>query len=410
MNSKIYQNIENIRKDFPVLHQTFNQKPLVYLDNAATTQKPKVVIESLVEYYQKYNANIHRGVYYLSQKSTDEYEKTRNIVKNFINARYDEEIIFTKGATESLNLLAYSLSKTYLKEGDEIIISQMEHHANIVPWQEVQKYHNIKLKVIPVDENGDLIFDEFEKLITEKTKILSLVHISNSLGTINPILKYIETAHRHGIKVIIDASQSIQHTKIDVQELNCDFLVFSGHKIYGPTGTGVLYGKKEYLDEMVPYQTGGDMILTVSFEKTIFNNLPNKFEAGTPNIEGVIGLGKAIEYINGLNLDDIKEYEKALLDYATEEIKKIPEVRIIGTSKNKASVLSFYSDIVHPHDLGTLLDEQNICVRAGHHCTQPVMKRFNIPATARASFAFYNTFEEIDIFIKSLKNAIKLFS
>ncbi|HOJ37101.1 MAG TPA: cysteine desulfurase [Ignavibacteriales bacterium] len=410
MNNYIKNNIEKIRADFPVLTQTINGKPLVYLDNAATTQKPKVVIDTLSDYYYRYNANIHRGVYYISQKSTDEYEKVRTIIKNFINAKYDEEIIFTKGATESLNLLAYSLGKTYLKEGDEVIISHMEHHANIVPWQELEKYNKIKLKVIPVDDNGDLISEEFEKLITEKTKILSLVHISNSLGTINPIEKYIEIAHKNGIKVIIDASQSIQHYKIDVQLLDCDFLVFSGHKIYGPTGTGVVYGKKQYLTEMVPYQTGGDMILSVSFDGTIFNDLPNKFEAGTPNIEGIIGLGKAIEYFSQFNINDIQEYEKELLDYATAEISKLPDIRIIGTSKNKASVLSFYSELAHPHDLGTLLDEQNVCVRAGHHCTQPVMRRFGIPATARASFAFYNTFEEIDIFINAVKNAIKLFS
>ncbi|HRT98958.1 MAG TPA: cysteine desulfurase [Ignavibacteriales bacterium] len=410
MNNYIKNNIEKIRADFPVLTQTINGKPLVYLDNAATTQKPKVVIDTLSDYYYRYNANIHRGVYYISQKSTDEYEKVRTIIKNFINAKYDEEIIFTKGATESLNLLAYSLGKTYLKEGDEVIISHMEHHANIVPWQELEKYNKIKLKVIPVDDNGDLISEEFEKIITEKTKILSLVHISNSLGTINPIEKYIEIAHKNGIKVIIDASQSIQHYKIDVQLLDCDFLVFSGHKIYGPTGTGVVYGKKQYLTEMVPYQTGGDMILSVSFDGTIFNDLPNKFEAGTPNIEGIIGLGKAIEYFSQFNINDIQEYEKELLDYATAEISKLPDIRIIGTSKNKASVLSFYSELAHPHDLGTLLDEQNVCVRAGHHCTQPVMRRFGIPATARASFAFYNTFEEIDIFINAVKNAIKLFS
>jgi len=409
MKNYIKKNIDKIRSDFPILNKLQNNKPIIYFDNAATTQKPQVVIDSLKEYYENYNANIHRGVYYLSQKATEKYEETRNIVKNFINAQFDEEIVFTKGATDSLNLLAYSLARTYLKEGDEVIITHMEHHANIVPWQELVKYYGIKLVVLPVDDNGELILSKLEDLITYKTKIISIVHISNSLGTINPIEEIIKKAHEFDIKVIVDASQSIQHTKIDVQKLDCDFLVFSGHKIYGPTGTGVLYGKKKYLKEMVPYQTGGDMILNVTLEKTIFNDIPNKFEAGTPNIEGIIGLGEAIKYFQKYSIDDIYEYEKELLNYATNKVLEIDGIKIIGTSKNKASVLSLYSDIVHPHDLGTLLDEQNICIRAGHHCTQPVMQRFGIPATARASFAFYNTIEEIEQFIEALKKSIKLF-
>lgn len=409
MKNYIKKNIDKIRSDFPILNKLQNNKPIIYFDNAATTQKPQVVIDSLKEYYENYNANIHRGVYYLSQKATEKYEETRNIVKNFINAQFDEEIVFTKGATDSLNLLAYSLARTYLKEGDEVIISHMEHHANIVPWQELVKYYGIKLVVLPVDDNGELILSKLEDLITYKTKIISIVHISNSLGTINPIEEIIKKAHEFDIKVIVDASQSIQHTKIDVQKLDCDFLVFSGHKIYGPTGTGVLYGKKKYLKEMVPYQTGGDMILNVTLEKTIFNDIPNKFEAGTPNIEGIIGLGEAIKYFQKYSIDDIYEYEKELLNYATNKVLEIDGIKIIGTSKNKASVLSLYSDVVHPHDLGTLLDEQNICIRAGHHCTQPVMQRFGIPATARASFAFYNTIEEIEQFIEALKKSIKLF-
>jgi cysteine desulfurase/selenocysteine lyase len=409
MKNYIKKNIDKIRSDFPILNKLQNNKPIIYFDNAATTQKPQVVIDSLKEYYENYNANIHRGVYYLSQKATEKYEETRNIVKNFINAQFDEEIVFTKGATDSLNLLAYSLARTYLKEGDEVIISHMEHHANIVPWQELVKYYGIKLVVLPVDDKGELILSKLEDLITYKTKIISIVHISNSLGTINPIEEIIKKAHEFDIKVIVDASQSIQHTKIDVQKLDCDFLVFSGHKIYGPTGTGVLYGKKKYLKEMVPYQTGGDMILNVTLEKTIFNDIPNKFEAGTPNIEGIIGLGEAIKYFQKYSIDDIYEYEKELLNYATNKVLEIDGIKIIGTSKNKASVLSLYSDVVHPHDLGTLLDEQNICIRAGHHCTQPVMQRFGIPATARASFAFYNTIEEIEQFIEALKKSIKLF-
>jgi cysteine desulfurase/selenocysteine lyase len=409
MKNYIKKNIDKIRSDFPILNKLQNNKPIIYFDNAATTQKPQVVIDSLKEYYENYNANIHRGVYYLSQKATEKYEETRNIVKNFINAQFDEEIVFTKGATDSLNLLAYSLARTYLKEGDEVIISHMEHHANIVPWQELVKYYGIKLVVLPVDDNGELIVSKLEDLITYKTKIISIVHISNSLGTINPIEEIIKKAHEFDIKVIVDASQSIQHTKIDVQKLDCDFLVFSGHKIYGPTGTGVLYGKKKYLKEMVPYQTGGDMILNVTLEKTIFNDIPNKFEAGTPNIEGIIGLGEAIKYFQKYSIDDIYEYEKELLNYATNKVLEIDGIKIIGTSKNKASVLSLYSDVVHPHDLGTLLDEQNICIRSGHHCTQPVMQRFGIPATARASFAFYNTIEEIEQFIEALKKSIKLF-
>lgn len=409
MKNYIKKNIDKIRSDFPILNKLQNNKPIIYFDNAATTQKPQVVIDSLKEYYENYNANIHRGVYYLSQKATEKYEETRNIVKNFINAQFDEEIVFTKGATDSLNLLAYSLARTYLKEGDEVIITHMEHHANIVPWQELVKYYGIKLVVLPVDDNGELILSKLEDLITYKTKIISIVHISNSLGTINPIEEIIKKAHEFDIKVIVDASQSIQHTKIDVQKLDCDFLVFSGHKIYGPTGTGVLYGKKKYLKEMVPYQTGGDMILNVTLEKTIFNDIPNKFEAGTPNIEGIIGLGEAIKYFQKYSIDDIYEYEKELLNYATNKVLEIDGIKIIGTSKNKASVLSLYSDVVHPHDLGTLLDEQNICIRAGHHCTQPVMQRFGIPATARASFAFYNTIEEIEQFIEALNKSIKLF-
>jgi len=409
MKNYIKKHIDKIRSDFPILNKLQNNKPIIYFDNAATTQKPQVVIDSLKEYYENYNANIHRGVYYLSQKATEKYEETRNIVKNFINAQFDEEIVFTKGATDSLNLLAYSLARTYLKEGDEVIISHMEHHANIVPWQELVKYYGIKLVVLPVDDKGELILSKLEDLITYKTKIISIVHISNSLGTINPIEEIIKKAHEFDIKVIVDASQSIQHTKIDVQKLDCDFLVFSGHKIYGPTGTGVLYGKKKYLKEMVPYQTGGDMILNVTLEKTIFNDIPNKFEAGTPNIEGIIGLGEAIKYFQKYSIDDIYEYEKELLNYATNKVLEIDGIKIIGTSKNKASVLSLYSDVVHPHDLGTLLDEQNICIRAGHHCTQPVMQRFGIPATARASFAFYNTIEEIEQFIEALKKSIKLF-
>jgi cysteine desulfurase/selenocysteine lyase len=401
--------VHEIRKDFPILHRLVHNKPLIYFDNAATTQKPKQVIETITNYYSNLNSNIHRGVHYLSQAATSEFECARNIVKSFINARYDEEIIFTRGATEAINLVAYSYGETNLKEGDEVLITEMEHHSNIVPWQIVCSKTGAKLKVVPFDDNGELILDEFEKIISPKTKIVSVVHISNSLGTINPIEYIIRRAHDVGAVVLIDGSQSIQHLPVDVQKLDCDFFVFSGHKIYGPTGIGVLYGKKEILESMPPYQGGGDMILSVTFEKTIYNVLPYKFEAGTPHIEGAIGLGSAIRYVQNIGLDVIFDYETKLLNYASERLKEIPEVKIIGNAKNKASLVSFVVENVHPHDIGTLLDRDGIAIRTGHHCTEPVMRHFGVPATSRASFAFYNTFEEIDQLVLSLKKIVAKF-
>jgi cysteine desulfurase/selenocysteine lyase len=401
--------VQEIRKDFPILHRLVHNKPLIYFDNAATTQKPKQVIETITNYYSNLNSNIHRGVHYLSQAATSEFECARNIVKSFINARYDEEIIFTRGATEAINLVAYSYGETNLKEGDEVLITEMEHHSNIVPWQIVCSKTGAKLKVVPFDDNGELILDEFEKIISPKTKIVSVVHISNSLGTINPIEYIIRRAHDVGAVVLIDGSQSIQHLPVDVQKLDCDFFVFSGHKIYGPTGIGVLYGKKVILESMPPYQGGGDMILSVTFEKTIYNVLPHKFEAGTPHIEGAIGLGSAIRYVQNIGLDVIFDYETKLLNYASERLKEIPEVKIIGNAKNKASLVSFVVENVHPHDIGTLLDCDGIAIRTGHHCTEPVMRHFGVPATSRASFAFYNTFEEIDQLVLSLKKIVAKF-
>lgn len=402
--------INKIRADFPTLNQKIRGKDLVYLDNAATSHKPLCVIEAVEDFYKNYNSNIHRGVHKLSQIATDKYEKARTTVKDFINADSTEEIIFTKGTTDSVNLVANSFGRKYLKEGDEVLISHMEHHSNIVPWQLLCEQIGCVLKVAPIDDNGDIIWTEFEKLISDRTKLISVVHISNSLGTINPIKKIIDAGHSRNIPVMIDAAQSIHHVKVDVKELDADFLVFSGHKIYVPTGIGVLYGKKKYLNAMPPYQGGGDMILSVSFEKTIYNELPAKFEAGTPNIAGAIGLGEAIKYVSDLGIDNIAAYEKELLDYATEQVSATPGVRIIGTAKHKASVLSFVMEAAHPHDVGTMMDMDGVAIRTGHHCTEPVMKRYDVPATSRASFSFYNTKEEIDVLVKSIKKIIDMFS
>jgi len=404
-------NIEKVREDFPILKRLVNGKPLVYLDNAATTQKPKQVIDALTYYYTYENANIHRGLHFLSELATESYESARLKIKEFLNAMSAGEIIFVKGATEAINLVATSMCRAgWLQENDEIIITNMEHHANIVPWQLINERKKIKLRVIPITDEGELIIDEFEGMINEKTKLVSVVHTSNALGTINPVKQIIETAHKHHIPVLIDGSQAIPHQKVDVQELDCDFYVFSGHKIFGPTGIGVLYGKTKYLDALPPYQGGGDMIRTVTFEGSTYDGLPHKFEAGTPNIAGGIGLGAAIDYLEQFNTLDLMEHEKRLLEYATEQILQIEGLRIIGTAKNKSSVISFVVEGIHPYDIGTLIDGDGIAIRTGHHCTQPLMRRFNVPATARASFAFYNTFEEIDIFIKSLKKVIKMLS
>jgi len=400
--------VKKVREDFPILQTKVGDKPLVYLDNAATSQKPLSVINAERDYYLNLNSNIHRGVHFLSEHATMAYENARRKVKEFINALSACEIVFTRGATESINLVASSYGRMNIKKGDEIIISEMEHHANIVPWQMLCEEKEAILKVIPMNDNGELILEEYTKMLNDRTKFVSVVYVSNSLGTINPVTDIIELAHKKNIPVLIDGAQAVQHMKVDVQTLNCDFFVFSGHKLFGPTGTGVLYGKAEFLNSMPPYQTGGDMIRSVTFEKTIFNDIPNKFEAGTPNIAGNIALGEAIEYLNKLDFNLIAKHEHNLLDYATKQLLEIDGLRIIGTAKEKASVISFVLENIHPHDIGTILDNEGIAIRTGHHCTQPVMQHFGIPATARVSFTLYNTKEEIDYLINAVKKVIKV--
>ncbi len=405
---KLYD-VQKIRKDFPILKIMVHGKPLVYLDNAATTQKPQYVIDKTNNYYEKMNANIHRGVHALSQERTEAFESSRIIIKNFINALGKNEIIFTRGTTESINLVASTYGRTNIKESDEIIISTMEHHSNIVPWQMLCAEKNAKLRVIPVNDEGELIFDEFKKLINEKTKFVSVVYVSNSLGTVNPVKKIIDLAHSYSIPVMLDAAQAVNHLKIDVQQLDCDFLAFSGHKLYGPTGIGILYGKVNYLEAMPPYQGGGDMISKVTFEATTYNELPHKFEAGTPDIAGAIGLGAAIEYVEKIGLENVAFHENLLLEYATKAVQDLSGLRIIGTAKEKIGVLSFHFENVHPHDVGTFLDFEGVAIRTGHHCTQPLMRRFNVPATSRASFGMYNTIEEVDILVNGLKKILEVF-
>lgn len=408
--AKLNFDVENIRKDFPILNRSIKGKPLVYLDNAATTQKPKSVIERTNRYYLNENSNIHRGVHTLSQLATEYYENSRSIIKKFLNASSNEEIIFTRGTTESINLIANTFGRKFIKEGDEIIISHMEHHSNIVPWQILCEERGAILKVAPINEHGELLINEFERLITSKTKLVSLIHASNTLGTINLIKKITEISHSHGIPVLVDGAQAVSHIPIDMQDLDCDFYAFSGHKVYGPTGIGVLFGKRNLLDELPPYQGGGDMIRTVTFEKTTYNDLPFKFEAGTPNIVGAIGLGEALSYVSKVGVETIALYEQELLNYATKVLSEINELKIIGTALEKTSIISFVLKDIHPHDIGTILDNEGIAVRTGHHCTQPLMKRFNIPATTRASFAFYNTKKEIDMLSEAIKKVIKVFS
>jgi cysteine desulfurase/selenocysteine lyase len=401
--------IHDIRADFPILQTKIHNKPLVYFDNAATTQKPKIVIDRIRDYYENENANIHRGVHHLSQVATQDYENARSRIQKYIGAAKSEEIIFTKGTTDGINLVASSFG-ALLKEGDEILISAMEHHSNIVPWQLLADSKKLQLKVIPIHKDGTLIMDAFDQLLSEKTKLVSITHISNTLGTINPIESIISKSHAVGAKVLIDGAQSIQHGDIDVSSLNCDFFVFSGHKIFGPTGIGVLYGKEKLLEEMPPYQGGGDMIKNVSFEKTTFNELPFKFEAGTPNIIGGIALGTAIEYIESIDRKSAFDYEKTLFEYAEKELLKIEDVQVFGNSSEKTSLVSFNVGSIHPFDLGTLLDKQGIAVRTGHHCTQPLMDFYNIPGTIRASFSIYNTVEEVDLFLDALRRAITVLS
>ena len=410
LSGELKFDVKKIREDFPILNTLVRGKPLCYLDNAATTQKPHMVIDSLTEYYTSINSNIHRGVHTLSEKATAAFEESRVKVKNYINAKSEKEIIFTRGTTESINLVANSFGRSNLNEGDEILITGMEHHSNIVPWQIIAKEKKSVLKVVPITDSGELILDEFEKLITERTKIISVVYVSNTLGTINPVEKIIEIAHKHGVPVLLDAAQAVSHIPVDVQKLNCDFFAFSGHKLYGPTGIGILYGKESLLEQMPPFMGGGDMITKVTFDKTTYNELPFKFEAGTSNIADAIGLGAAIDYVNSIGLNSIQLYEKHVLDYATNKLSDIEGLRIIGTAPEKSSVISFVLNNVHPHDVGTFLDFEGIAVRTGHHCTQPLMDRYNISATSRASFAMYNTIEEADVLVQGIKKVIEAFS
>jgi cysteine desulfurase/selenocysteine lyase len=400
--------VMKIREDFPILKRKVNGKPLIYFDNAATTQKPENVLRAIDNYYRNYNSNIHRGVYSISAEASDAFDLARKKLREFIGAGDEKEIIFTRGTTEAINLVAYSYGRSFVKEGDEIVISAMEHHANIVPWQVLCQEKNAKLKVIPITDNGEIILDEYEKLLNDRTRLVSVCHVSNTLGTVNPVREIIELAHNHNIPVLIDGAQAVQHINVNVTELDADFYCFSSHKIYGPMGIGVLYGKSELLEAMPPYQTGGDMISSVSFEKTTYNEIPMKFEAGTPNVEGAVGLSAAIDYINGIGLDNISEYEKDLLGYATSQLSEMSNIKIIGTAEEKTSVISFIADGVNALDIGILLDTFGICVRTGQHCTEPLMKRFGIDGTVRISLALYNTREEIDYFAECLRKTLNM--
>ncbi len=402
--------VERIRRDFPILHQYVHGKPLAYLDNAATTQKPKQVIEALTHYYSSDNANIHRGVHQLAERATRHYEESRIKAQRWINAADAREIIFVRGATEGINLVAQTYGRANVQSGSEVIISGLEHHSNIVPWQILCEEKNARLRVIPINDRGEILIDKFRELLSESTRLVAIGHISNALGTINPIREVIQLAHATNVPVLIDGAQAVPHLKVDVQALDCDFYAFSGHKMYGPTGLGILYGKKKLLEAMPPYQGGGDMIRSVTFEKTLYNDIPYKFEAGTPDIAGVIGLGAAINYLGGIGIEKIAAYEEDLLSYAEEKISSIKGVRVIGTASRKASVISFVIDGIHPHDVGTILDREGIAVRTGHHCAQPVMDRFGIPATTRASLAFYNTAEEVDRLVAGIARVKELFA
>ncbi|GBD07102.1 Cysteine desulfurase [bacterium HR21] len=397
------------REDFPILRQTIYGKPLAYLDNAATTQKPRSVIETVARFYTEINSNVHRGVYYLSERATELYEEARRTVQRFLNAPSAAEIVFVRGTTEAINLVAHCLGRTRLREGSEILLSQMEHHSNIVPWQLVAEQTGAHLRVIPMNEHGELDLEQYEHLLTERTAIVAVVHVSNSLGTINPVAELVRQAHARGIPVLVDGAQAVAHLRVDVQELDCDFYAFSGHKVYGPTGIGVLYAKRRWLEEFPPYQGGGDMIRQVTFERTLYNEVPYKFEAGTPNIAGAIGLKAALDYVSALGIDTIATHEHALLRYATERLQAIPGLRIIGTARQKAAIISFVLSDIHPHDIGTFLDREGIAIRVGHHCTQPVMDFFGVPATSRASFALYNTPEEVDRLAAALQKVVEFF-
>lgn len=402
-------NIQQIRADFPILARTVYGKPLVYLDNGATTQKPRCVVDAITDEYYSVNANVHRGVHFLSQQATELHEASRETVRKFINARSTNEIVFTRGTTESINLLASSFGEAFLKEGDEVIVSTMEHHSNIVPWQLLQMRKGIVLRVIPMNDRGELLLDEYERLFTPRTRIVCVAHVSNVLGTVNPVREMIATAHAHGVPVLVDGAQSIPHMPVDVQALDADFYVFSGHKVYGPTGVGVLYGKEDWLDKLPPYQGGGEMIQHVSFEHTTFNELPFKFEAGTPDYIGTTGLAKALDYVSALGMDRIAAYEHELTEYATRRLKEIPGMRIFGEAPEKGSVISFLVGNIHHFDMGTLLDRLGIAVRTGHHCAQPLMQRLGIEGTVRASFALYNTKEEIDALVAGVERVSRMF-
>jgi len=410
METKINFDIEKIRADFPVLDQTINNRPFVYLDNAATSQTPQQVTNALVEYYNNYNSNVHRGVHYFSQIATEKFENTREHTRAFINAPRKEEIIFTKGTTESINLVAHSFGKKYINEGDEVVISGMEHHSNLVPWQEICRMNNARLKVLPFDDKGEIHLDELEALLGEKTRIVALTHISNTLGTILPVKEIVELVHRYDIPVLIDGAQASPHMKIDVQEIDCDFYCFSSHKMFGPTGVGILYGKHQWLEDMPPYQYGGEMIDTVTFDQTTFNEIPYKFEAGTPNIADVVAFDAALSYLEDLGFENIAVHEHELLKYATERFQQIENLKIIGNATHKASLISFVFDNIHPYDMGTIIDKMGIALRTGHHCAQPVMDFYGISGTIRASFAIYNTKEEIDRMVDAVEKAKDMLS
>jgi cysteine desulfurase/selenocysteine lyase len=394
--------VERVRADFPILRTKVHGKPLVYLDNAATSQKPQAVLDALAHYYSTTNANVHRGVHLLSQMATDAYEEARLKVRDFLHAGCLREVVFTSGTTEAINLVAQTYGREHVREGDEVIISWMEHHANIVPWQVLCQEKKAHLRVVPITDAGEIVLEDYERMLTPRTRIVALAHVSNVLGTVNPVRQMIELAHRRGIPVLLDGAQAVPHLRVDVQELDCDFYAVSGHKMYGPTGVGALYGKSRYLETMPPYQGGGDMIRSVSFAKTTYNELPYKFEAGTPNIAGAVGWGAAIDYLNRLNLDAVAAHEHDLLGYVTEALGELPGVRILGTARHKAAVVSFVLDGVHPHDIGTILDQEGIAVRTGHHCCQPLMDRYHVPATARASFGVYNTRADADALVRGL--------
>jgi cysteine desulfurase / selenocysteine lyase len=401
--------VERVRRDFPVLAQKIHGKPLVYLDNAATSQKPAAVIEALTRYYSEYNANIHRGIHRLSEEATSAYERARSAVRAFLHAGDDREIVFVRGTTEAINLVAHSYGRAFVKPGDEIVLTAMEHHSNIVPWQLLGEQTGARLRIVPINDDGELLVDELESMLTGKTRLIAVAHVSNALGTVNPVKRIVRIAHRRGIPVLVDGAQAVPHMRVDVRDLDCDFYAVSAHKMFGPTGVGVLYAKAPWLDRLPPYQGGGSMISLVTFEKTHYAEVPAKFEAGTPDIGGAIALGAAIEYLSALDFDAAAEHERRVLEYATERLTAIDGVRIIGQAREKAGVLSFVIDGVHPHDIGTILDREGVAIRAGHHCAMPVMQRFGVPATARASLAFYNTMEEIDVLARAVTKVKEVF-